>query len=479
MNLNNYNRFTKRQMSIGLLAAAVIGIVFLSNASAMGVSMKDKSEPVTRTFGNETQEQKDARMQWWREARFGMFIHWGLYSVLEGEWKDVELQAPKLAEWIMHGAQIPLEEYELLCEEFNPVKFDADAWVRMARDAGMKYLVITTKHHEGFCLWPSEVGEYNVAERTPFKRDILGELAAACKKYDVRLCFYYSIMDWHHPDYLPRLAWDTRPTEDADFSRYIQYMKAQLKELITRYDPAVLWFDGEWEKTWTHEMGLDLYHYVRSLKPDIIINNRVDKGRDGMAGLHDPATYAGDFGTPEKEVPATGLPGYDWESCITMNHHWGWHKNDKDYKSSRDLIRMLVDIVSKGGNLLLNIGPRPDGTFPPESVERLAAIGDWMKINSASIYGTTASPFPELEWGCCTRKTDGDITTLYLHVFDWPKDGKLVVPGLENDIQKAYLMANKQTLQTSVGDDSVTIEVPKEPLDKINTVIVLTVKGTL
>ena len=420
----------------------------------------------------ETPAQFDARMAWWREARFGMFIHWGVYAVPAGEWGG----KTNYAEWIMDQANIPLEQYEPLCEQFNPVKFDADAWVRMARGAGMKYLVITSKHHDGFCLWPTEAGDYHVKARTPFQRDILGELAAACKKHDVRLCFYYSIMDWHHPDYLPRRKWETRSAEGADYSRYITYMKAQLKELVTRYDPGVLWFDGEWENTWTHEMGLDLYDYVRSLKADIIVNNRVDKGRKGMQGTYETSQFAGDFGTPEQEIPGTGLD-YDWESCITMNRHWGWNKNDKAFKSAEEMIRSLADIASKGGNYLLNIGPKPDGTFPQESIDRLAQMGEWMKVNGVSIYGTTAGPFETLAWGRCTRRTVGADTVLYLHVFDWPKDGRLAVPGLKNEAIRAALLATGQTLEVSREGGTLMVHVPSAAPDAVNTVIMLEMKG--
>ncbi len=420
----------------------------------------------------ETKAQFDARMQWWREARFGMFIHWGIYAVPAGEWKG----KTNYAEWIMEQAQIPLEQYEPFCEQFNPTQFDADAWVKMARDAGMKYLVITSKHHDGFCLWDSAVGDYTVVKRTPFKRDILAELAKACKTYDVRLCFYHSIMDWHHPDYLPRRNWEKRSPEGADYSRYIAYMKAQLKELITRYDPGVLWFDGEWESTWTHEMGLDLYDYVRSLKPDIIINNRVDKGRRGMQGTYETSQFAGDFGTPEQEIPATGLD-YDWESCITMNGHWGWNKNDKNFKSAEEMIRSLVDIASKGGNYLLNIGPKPDGTFPQESIERLAQMGQWMKVNGESIYGTSAGPFVKLDWGRCTQKQDGKDTLLYLHVFSAPADGTLTVSGLKNEILQATLLAAQQSLTAARSDNGVIVQLPAALPDAVDTVIVLKIKG--
>lgn len=463
-----------------------LGRVNLKTAGACKLELipdKDQWQPLNLrsvrlvpvlSYRNETKAQMDARMEWWRDARFGMFIHWGLYAVPEGEWKG----KTGYAEWIMTQAQIPVEEYETLAPRFNPVQFDASEWVRMAKEAGMKYLVITSKHHDGFGLWDSAVSDYDVIDRTPFKRDILKEIADACKQQGVTLCFYYSIMDWHHPDYLPRRDWEKRSPEGADLGRYIAYMKAQLKELVTRYDPAVLWFDGEWEGTWTHEEGLKLYDYVRSLKPEIIINNRVDKGRHGMKGTYDPSQFAGDFGTPEQEIPATGLD-FDWESCITMNGHWGWNKNDKAFKSTEDLIRKLVDIASKGGNFLLNIGPKPDGTFPQESIERLAAIGRWMDVNGEAIYGTLPSPFENLPWGRCTRKHDAGKTVLYLHVFDWPADGKLPVPGLMNQDAAAALLANGESLETASGENGLTVSLPAAALDPIDTVVVVTIDGEL
>ncbi len=417
---------------------------------------------------SETPEQFNSRMQWWREARFGMFIHWGLYAVPAGEWKG----ETRHAEWILTTAQIPVSEYIKFVPQFNPVNFDAAAWVKMAKDAGMKYIVITSKHHDGFCLWDSKVTDYDIMA-TPFKRDILRELTDECNKQGVKMCFYHSIMDWHHPDYLPRRGWEKRSAEGADFQRYITYMKAQLKELIEGYNPHVLWFDGEWEKTWSHEEGVKLYNYVRSLKPDIIVNNRVDTGRGGMAGVHDAKKYAGDFGTPEQEIPATGIPGYDWETCMTMNRHWGWNKHDKNFKSNEDLIQKLSDIASKGGNFLLNIGPKPDGTFPEESIRSLEAIGKWMDANGDGLYGTTASKFPKLSWGRSTTKGN----TMYLHVFDWPKNQKLTVPGLLSEAQKVYLASSpEKPLTIHYENIGAVIDLPAKPADPYVSVIALEFK---
>ncbi|MGQ0737564.1 MAG: alpha-L-fucosidase [Bacteroidota bacterium] len=427
-----------------------------------------------QNYMNEQVTEKDKRMQWWRDARFGMFIHWGLYAVPAGEWKG----ATGHAEWIRTTAQIPLEEYNQFLPQFNPVHFNAEEWVQMAKDAGMKYIAITSKHHDGFCLWDSKETDFDVMS-TPFKRDILKELADACRKIGgIKLCFYHSIMDWHHNDYNERREWEKdRPAEGTNRKRFITYLKNQLKELVTSYsDIGVLWFDGEWEGFWTHDDGVDLYNYVRSLKPDIIINNRVDKGRSGMAGMTTEG-YAGDFGTPEQEIPETGLPGVDWESCMTMNNNWGYNKADKNFKPAKELIQKLVDIASKGGNFLLNIGPKADGTFPQESIDRLKIIGNWMRINGESIYGTTASPFEHTDWGRVTKKRTGDKTLLYLHVFEWPSDNKLRLSGMANIPQSVYFLSGKEKMTFTAKENTISIELPPVAKDTISTVIVMEVKG--
>ncbi len=413
----------------------------------------------------------DSRVDWWREARFGMFIHWGLYAIPAGEWNG----NTNHAEWIRHTAQIPVEEYDKLAEKFNPQRFDARQWVRMAKQAGMKYIVITSKHHDGFALFDSSVSEFDVAA-TPFRRDILKELADACAADGVRLCFYHSIMDWHHPDYLPRRPWEaaTRSADGADFDRYATYMKAQLRELLTRYGPiGVLWFDGEWEDTWTHERGVDLYQFVRGLQPDIIINNRVDKGREGMAGLTRDGGFVGDFGTPEQEVPAAGLPGVDWESCLTMNGNWGYNRADKNFKTTAELIRTLCDIASKGGNLLLNIGPTAEGEFPAESVQRLAEIGAWMDRHGEAIYGTQAGPIGLPAWGRCTQRAlPGGGHAVYLHVFDWPSDRMLHLSGFASDPTAARCLSDASAgVSVSRQDDALRIELPPRAVDPNVTVM--------
>jgi alpha-L-fucosidase len=456
--MNNRERFATRILCGSLL----VGNIVLMNS-------------IAADFTQESPNDRAKRMAWFDEARFGMFIHWGVYAVPAGEWQGNK----NYGEWFMEETKMPVSQYEKFAQQFNPTKFNAREWVRMAKDAGMKYMVITSKHHDGFCLWDSELTDWDIG-RTPFKRDPLKELAEACREAGIKFCFYYSIMDWHHPDWGTRRQWNDIAKGQPDMERYIAYMKGQLKELITRYGPlGILWFDGEWESPWTHERGVDLYNYVRSLQPDIIINNRVGKGRSGMQGM-DKGQGVGDYGTPEQEIPATGFgPGVYWESCMTMNNHWGYNKHDQNWKSTKTLVQNLVDCASKGGNYLLNIGPTAEGLFPEASVQRLAEIGKWMHVNAESIYGTKASPFKRLPWGRCTQKSDGSFTTLYLHVFDWPEDGRLVVPGLKNDVAKAWLLADpdrKELAVTSTSDAKV-VSVPSGAPDQIDSVVVLRVRG--
>ena len=352
----------------------------------------------------------------------------------------------------------------------------------IAKNAGMRYVVITSKHHDGFCLWPSEYTDFDV-EGTPFKRDIMGELAEACRNEGLVFCMYYSIMDWTHPDYLPRRAWDDRPVDNVDYERYVAYMNNQLGELVENYGPGVLWFDGEWEGTWTHEHGQEMYDYVRTLDPRIVVNNRVDTGRTGMAGLTREGGYRGDFGTPEQQIPSTGFPqGVDWETCMTMNRSWGYQSFDTAFKTTKELIQKLVDIASKGGNFLLNVGPDSRGRFPQDSVDRLNRIGRWMDANGESIHGTFASPFPALPWGRCTRRTlPNGNQRLYLHVFEPPENRKLVLPGLMNQpISKgAYILSDPGRADYMVQREgaSLVISLPDRIDNEFDTVFVLDIEG--
>ncbi|SNZ00435.1 alpha-L-fucosidase [Flagellimonas pacifica] len=324
---------------------------------------------------NEVSDSFDERMDWFVNAKYGMFIHFGLYSQLGGEWKGKTIT--HYAEWIQANADIAAQEYTMLTHTFNPKNFDADFIAKTAKEAGMKYIVITTKHHEGFCLWDSKYTNYDVAS-TPFKRDILQELSLACRKYGLKFGTYYSIIDWHHPSQERNSDgndswgwWGEIRMKTGKKSEYVTYMKNQIKELVEKYDSDILWFDGDWVHWWDQKTGEDLYQFIRSLKPEIIINNRVSKR----------AQFKKDFGTPEQEHPDSSLKYY-WEACYTMNHSWGFKTSDTDWKTPQVVYDKLYDINAKGGNLLLNVGPDGNGNIPEESVEILLEVGKMLKNNN-------------------------------------------------------------------------------------------------
>lgn len=434
---------------------------------------------LARAVSEETPAQKEARLKWWNDARFGMFIHWGLYSIPAGEWNGEK----NYGEWFLEQTHMPVSQYEKFADQFNPTHFDAAAWVHAAKQAGMKYIVITSKHHDGFGMYPSDLTDWCL-RRTPFQRDPLKEIAEACKAEGIRFCLYYSIMDWHSPDWGVRRDWNDVAPKSAppNMDRYVTYMKGQLKELLTRYGPiGLLWFDGQWESPWTEERGRDLYHYVRELQPEVIVNNRVGKPAASVTVGFEKTGTVGDYGTPEQTIPPNGFgPGVDWESCMTMNDHWGFNKNDQNWKSTETLVRNLINCASKGGNFLLNVGPTSDGVIPAPSIERLKEIGDWMDINKESIYGTQAGPFSrKLSWGRCTSKREGDATLLYLHVFEWPEHGQLLVPGLKSKVQKAYLLADskKANLPRKQTESGLLVTVPQNAAKPISTTVVLRIKG--
>jgi alpha-L-fucosidase len=433
---------------------------------------------------------KENRMDWWREARFGMFIHWGVYAVPAGTYKGQKIN--RIGEWIMNRGKIPVAEYQQFAKEFNPVKYDPDAWVRMAKDAGMKYIVITSKHHDGFALFDSKASQWDIVDATPYKKDLLKPLAEACRKHGIKLGFYYShAQDWNNPGgaaarkvategwanpdsaaidaYTEKNSghWDPAQTTKT-MSQYIDEVAVpQVKELLTNYgDVAVLWWDTPTGMTDEYAEKLQA---LLKLQPHIITNDRLKR-----------PNYPGDYKTPEQRIPnLSELDGKDWETCMTMNETWGYKSYANNWKSKETLVRNLIDIASKGGNYLLNIGPKADGTIPQESIDLLKAVGAWMKVNNEAIYGTTASPFGLFTWGRCTKKENGKNTTLYFSVFDWPKDGQLMIPGLKNEVLSAKLLDGGKKLETLNTAEGLLISTLPDASNPVATVIKVEVKGTV
>ncbi len=411
---------------------------------------------------------KDKRMSWWREAKFGMFIHWGLYAIPAGEWNGQEI--PGIGEWIMKRARIPVKEYERLAEVFNPTKFDAEEWVQLAKDTGMKYLVITAKHHDGFAMYNSPCSDYDIVDATPFKRDPMKELASAYEKAGIKFCFYYShVQDWHHPDGVGN-DWDYNESK-KNFARYLEEKaKPQVKELLTQYGPVgLIWFDTPMNITKEHAQ--ELVDLVRQLQPECIISGRIG---------HNLGDYRQ---MPDNGIPAMPYP-IDWETPATLNDTWGYKKNDHNWKSPKTVLRLLVDINSKGGNYLLNVGPDADGVIPQPSVDILRTVGRWMRVNGESIYGTVAVPLIPyvLSWGGVTAKEG----KLYLHIFDWPKEDRLVFHGLKNKVKRVYFLSDGpqlalnfiQSYEEARNEYRLMIGLPSEPKDELDTVIAVEIEGT-
>lgn len=439
----------------------------------------------------ETKQQRDARMEWWREARFGMFIHWGLYSVPAGVYEGERIGG--LGEWIMHRAKIPIATYKEYAKQFNPVQYDPDAWVRLAKEAGMKYIVITSKHHDGFALFDSKVTDWDVVDATPYGKDLLKPLAEACQRHGLKLGFYYSqAQDWTHPGGAAFGGhWD--PVHEGSMDEYIKNIAVpQVKEILSNYgEISVLWWDTPDDM---NRERADMLHPVLKLQPGIIANNRLGGG------------YQGDSETPEGFIPPTGYPGgRDWETCMTLNDSWGYKSWDTNYKSEETLIRNLIDIASKGGNYLLNVGPTPEGLIPQPQIERLKAMGQWLQVNGEAIYATGANPFPRAlpeplaleggrgrgrrrpslpwDWRATTQLDANGAGKIYLHLFEWPADGTFSVTSTykPKKVVKAYMLADKTALDVSVSTqgDQTTVTISKLPAtapDPIATVVCLEVK---
>lgn len=432
---------------------------------------------------------QDQKMAWWREARFGMFIHWGPYALWGGEYHGHQ-QRVGGTEWIMNRCKIPVKEYQEMTRKFNPTDYNPEEWVRLAKETGMKYIVITTKHHDGFAMFKSKASKYNMVDFTPYGKDVIDALAKACRKYDMKLGFYYSQrQDWNNPGGATNRrpmsqgwanpdsvtidaytlahqgSWDPAQ-QTRTFNEYVDNVAIpQVKELLTNYGDIAVFF-------WDTPSGMtkaDAKKFADVLKdyPNIIHNDRMGGG------------FNGDYKTPEQMVPTVEqLDGTDWETCMTLNNSWGYRKSGNIWKSSKQLITTLIDIASKGGNFLLNVGPDPLGNIPQENIERMKVMGEWMKKYGASIYGTERCKVNKPEWGYCTQKITGNRTHVYLHVLNWPQNGKLHF-ALKEQASAARLLHNGKELKFENLSDGIHIVVPSTAPDSIASVIELTFNKAL
>ena len=406
-------------------------------------------------------ENLEAR-KWFRDAAFGLFIHWGVYSVL-GD-----------GEWVMQHQQIPIQTYEKVPAFFNPIEFDPKEWVNMAKAAGMKYITITSKHHDGFAMFDSKVSDYDIVERTPYNKDVLKMLAEECQRQGIKLFFYYSQLDWHHPDYYPRGNTGGRYTgrpDRGDWNTYLDYMDAQLSELLTNYGPiGGIWFDGMWDKRDAEWRLQKTYGLIHKLQPAALVGSN----------HHLPPINGEDFQMFEKDLPGHNTTGFSsqskvgtlpLETCETINNSWGFNLNDNKNKSKKDLIRYLVKAAGYNANFLLNVGPMPNGKIQPDHGTLLKSIGEWLKENGETIYNTTGGPIAAREWGVTTQRGN----TVYVHILNW-EDESLLIPSWGMKIKSVRLFKDKSPLAFSDTKFGIAIQVPRSKMDDIDTIVELEIK---
>lgn len=414
------------------------------------------SDAVGQTPDSIPKSRLEAR-QWFQNARFGMFVHWGVYSQL-GQ-----------GEWVMQNREIPVPTYEWLATTFNPVRFDARAWVSLAKDAGAKYITITSRHHDGFSMFRTAATKYNIVDWTPFKRDPMKELADECHRQGLKLFFYYSQLDWHNPDYWPRgrTGLKTGRPEQGSWTRYLDFMDSQLTELLTQYGSiGGIWFDGMWDKPDADWQLPKTYALIHRLQPSALI----------VPNHHQAPLPGEDVQTFEQDLPGANTAGFNTkeigslplETSLTMNDSWGFNITDHRFKSERDLIGYLVRAAGNDANLLLNIGPRPDGTIQPEAVERLRDLGHWLKNYGTSVYGTRGGPIAPRDWGVTTQRAD----TVFVHILDWP-DRVLAIPPITGRVVRALRLSTNIPVEFAQSGDGITLNVPIVT-DEIDRVVVLT-----
>jgi alpha-L-fucosidase len=399
-----------------------------------------------------------------QDMKFGMFVHWGVYSLLAD------------GEWVMHQRKIPAKDYEKLPAFFNPIDFDPEAWVKMAKNAGIQYITITSKHHDGFAMFDSKVTDWDIIDRTPYKKDVLKMLAEACRKEGIKLFFYHSHLDWHHPDYFPRgmTGKEAQRPENGSFPKYIDFMNAQLTELLTNYgDVGGIWFDGWWDqKIKGSQTAVDwqlekTYQLIHNLQPACLIGNN-----------HHVLPFEGeDFQMFEKDLPGSNTTGFSGDSkigklplemCETMNGAWGFNINDRNYKSTKEVVHLLVKSAGYNANFLMNVGPMPNGKIQPEFVKTFQELGEWTKIYGETVYGTRGGPVPPRNWGVMTQKDN----KVYVHILNW-QDNTLAIPKLQKKIKSAIFFKDKTKVSFAETRESIIFKMPQFNQNELDTVIEL------